>query len=549
MQFSLFVRFLIIFFLTVHFAYGQERTVGVITITDDVAEGYTLISPISFNKTYLINNCGEVINEWTSDYTAGLMAYLLEDGRLLRAGRSDAEFGAGGGGGIIELFSWEGDLLWSYEYSDNRVQHHHDVEYLPNGNILMIAWVQLTEGEILDTGRELAFVQSNRGLWTERVLEIKPIGLNDADIIWEWNVYDHLIQDTDSMGNNYGVVEDHPELLDANYPYRSLNSGDWMHFNSIDYNEELDQIILSSRNFSELFIIDHSTTTEEASSHTGGRYGKGGDILYRWGNPQTYKRGTADDIVFYGQHDPHFVEIDNDDNDKIMIFNNGVGRNPFFSSLDIIETDHIDGFYSIDSILPYGPDRPSESIKSTTEINFDSPRISGGQQLPNGNILICSGNNYELVEITPDGELAWLYENPVGSFGPQPQGSIGGSRDIFRAFKYDIDYPAFDNRDLIPGELLELDPIDDACGILISSHNEIDSDYDIVVFPNPTSEVINVTSVVENLDYKILNIAGRLIDQGELEKNKINVSSLDSGIYILQLHNNNHQFITKFAKQ
>jgi hypothetical protein len=37
-----------------------------------------------------------------------------------------------------------------------------------------------------------------------------------------------------------------------------------------------------------LWVIDHQTTTAQAASHTGGRYNKGGDLLYRWGNPQTY---------------------------------------------------------------------------------------------------------------------------------------------------------------------------------------------------------------------------------------------------------------------
>ena len=48
---------------------------------------------------------------------------------------------------------------------------------------------------------------------------------------------------------------------------------------SIDYNEDLDQIVISSRNMSEFYVIVHSTTTEEASGHSGGNCGMGGDIL------------------------------------------------------------------------------------------------------------------------------------------------------------------------------------------------------------------------------------------------------------------------------
>ena len=63
-----------------------------------------------------------------------------------------------------------------------------------------------------------------------------------------------------------------------------------MHCNGLDYNSALDQIALSCRGMNEVYIIDHSTTTEEAVGHTGGNAGKGGDILYRWGNPSVPQR-------------------------------------------------------------------------------------------------------------------------------------------------------------------------------------------------------------------------------------------------------------------
>ena len=62
---------------------------------------------------------------------------------------------------------------------------------------------------------------------------------------------------------------------------------DWLHTNGIDYNAEYDLIVLSVPRMNELWVIDHSTTTEEALGSTGGRWGKGGDLLWRWGNPRT----------------------------------------------------------------------------------------------------------------------------------------------------------------------------------------------------------------------------------------------------------------------
>jgi len=82
------------------------------------------------------------------------------------------------------------------------------------------------------------------------------------------------------------VVADHPELIDPN---GSVGGGRqisqfWNHMNSIDYNADLDQVMLSVRGSSELWVIDHSTTTAEAASHSGGNSGMGGDLMYRWGS-------------------------------------------------------------------------------------------------------------------------------------------------------------------------------------------------------------------------------------------------------------------------
>ena len=60
--------------------------------------------------------------------------------------------------------------------------------------------------------------------------------------------------------------------------------------NAISYNPILDQIVLSSRHMNEFFVIDHSTTSIEAISHSGGDSGKGGDLYLQTataGNTQT----------------------------------------------------------------------------------------------------------------------------------------------------------------------------------------------------------------------------------------------------------------------
>ena len=56
---------------------AQTQSVGVFTNSESSFNGYTLYAPIPGFDTYLINNCGEVVNQWNSDYRIGLSAYLL----------------------------------------------------------------------------------------------------------------------------------------------------------------------------------------------------------------------------------------------------------------------------------------------------------------------------------------------------------------------------------------------------------------------------------------------------------------------------------------
>ena len=126
-------------------SYGQN-TLGNTLITGDAAPGYTLFT--AYTETYLINNCGEVINQWSSAYPPGNAVYLLEDGSILRAGRtSSTDITFGGQGGIIEKFDWNGNLTWQYLYDTPQMRQHHDVFPMPNGNVLILAATVMDNAE------------------------------------------------------------------------------------------------------------------------------------------------------------------------------------------------------------------------------------------------------------------------------------------------------------------------------------------------------------------------------------------------------------------
>lgn len=448
-------------------AKSQPQTVGLFVNDTGSFNGYTLFSPSATKTAYLIDNCGFEINSWNSAYFPGIASYFLENGNMIRAGRiSSGTFSGGGSGGILEEFDWNGNVVWSYIYSNNAHHQHHDFEVLPNGNILILAWQYKSSTEAIAEGVNPATIGAQ--IWPEEIIEIDPIGTDSANIVWQWNAWDHLIQDFDSTKNNFGVVADHPELINLNYHGISLlTTGDWIHANSIDYNPDLDQIIISAHNFDEFWVIDHSTTTAEAASHTGGNYNKGGDLLYRWGNPITYNRGAVGDQKLFGQHDAHWIPNGLLDGGKIMVFNNGLGRpSGSYSTIEVIDPD-IDSFgnYIDPGVTAFGPSNSHWTYTAPTPTDFFSVRVSGVQRLPNGNTIICEGRAGNIFEIDTAETILWNYKSPVGNGGPVSQGSVPISKDIFRAYKYAPTYPGFDGLTLTPGNPVELNPTPSTCVI------------------------------------------------------------------------------------
>jgi hypothetical protein len=378
-------------------------------LNNEFDTGQILFSPTLSKTTYLIDRTGAINRTWSSDYLPGMSVYMLKSGSILR---SILLVGGAGGSGGVERYTYDGDLNWHFEYySPNQYQSHHDIEPLPNGNVLLLAFELKTPTEVINAGRNPNLTpQSN--IEFDYVVEVQPTGPTTGTIVWEWHSWDHLIQDYDSKKANYGVVADHPELIDINF---GGSQTDWLHCNSVDYNEQYDQIMLSSRNLNEIYIIDHSTTTTESSGHTGGNIGKGGDLLYRWGNPRAYRAGTTNDKRLFGQHDAQWIPEGYPGAGNILIFNNGVGR--YYSSVDeIIPPVNTSGHYSKESGMPFAPISPLWSYTAEPPGSFYASYISGCQRLPNGNTLICDGPAGRFFEVTPDKTMVWQYVNPYPSY-------------------------------------------------------------------------------------------------------------------------------------
>lgn len=401
---------------------STTKDISIVLDNETALDKYILFTPEYGKNTYLINYDKEIVHMWESEYIQGLGTYLLDNGDLLRSDSPglNPAFMGGGVTGQVERFTWNGTIVWEFNYSTSKYCLHHDIEPLPNGNILMIAWENKTKQEAIAAGCNPKLVSIFNGLWLDYIIEVEPNGSHGGNIIWEWHAWDHLIQDYDPTKNNSGTITDHPELIDINGPEGFPDSSlitlpDLIHMNSIDYNEKFDQILVTATYYGEIWVIDHSTTTLEAAGHSGGNGGKGGDLLYRWGNPQAYQAGLPEDQKLYRPHDARWITSGCPGEGNILVFNNGDRKqyNIKYSSVDeIVSPVDEQGIYKYTPGFPYEPQDPIWIYTAQYPPDFFSSYLSGAQRLPSGNTLICNGVQGTFFEVTPEKETIWEYTNP-----------------------------------------------------------------------------------------------------------------------------------------
>ncbi|MBT8205236.1 MAG: aryl-sulfate sulfotransferase [Eudoraea sp.] len=355
-----------------------------------VDNNYILINNAASNRVYLINKQGETIYEWPLNSNIGNDVVWLPDERLLASLEAETpKITFGGQGGKLQFTDKDGNVLWNFDYSSEEAETHHDVELLPNGNVIALVWEKRAADVAENAGSDLGI-----DVYPEAVIEVNP---ETNEIVWEWHAWDHLIQDHDDTKENYGNVGEHPELIDLNFVPQE--DGDIMHANALTYDAVNDVIYISVNFYHEVWVIDHSTTSEEAAGHTGGNFNKGGDLIYRFGNPEAY-RNTAGTRLFYNNHYPNLLQ--GDDLGKMLIYSNGNG----LDQSTVYELRLPSPF----SLLPDTDNEP-EITWSFTHPDLYAPKVSGAVQLPNGNILITEGD-FGLWEVTRDGEVVWKYSAP-----------------------------------------------------------------------------------------------------------------------------------------
>lgn len=532
--------------------------------------GYTLYSVKGSTTTQLIDTNSVVYHTWTHAATAPTCysTYLMPGGILWRSvTKSGVSFTGGPISGEVQKLDYSGTVLWDFVYSSTTYVTHHDICPLPNGNVLMIAYETKTSTEVATAG-----CSTYTGImWPDKIIEVQPTGATTGTIVWEWHSWDHLVQNTNATAANYQTsIVNHPELLNINYNATK----DWLHMNGVAYNPILDQVTFSSHNLSEIFVIDHSTTTAEAASHAGGNSGKGGDILYRWGNPAAY--GATGTKILNVVHDAHWIPEGSPNEGNLVGYNNGGVTSPSIASCVDQFTPPVSGYnYSLTLGSAYTP------------ATYGSRQLSGGynsneggsQQLPNGNTLLSMGVSGYLKEFSPTGTLLWsktltgscakafryndCYINNTAPAIPTISAAVNTLSSTTATT-----YQWYLNGVLIPGETNQtynatsdgvyVVRITDINGcvyeysdgfnfVFITGITENNLADNIILYPNPTSGIVNIDATnLSGLNYEIsvFDIVGKLVAQ---EKNAaiIDLSAFENGIYVIRLTSENVNSVTK----
>lgn len=521
---------------------------------------YTLYSTTGSTSSYLLDTNGTVVKTWTHGTAkTAYSCYLMPGGYLWRGvAKSGNSFTGGPIAGQIQKWDWNGNLLWDYVYSTTEYCTHHDFCVLPNGNVLLISYESKTAAQVTAAGCTF-----NGVMWPDKVVEVKPTGATTGEVVWEWKIWDHIVQDKDASKPNYqSSIVNHPELLNVNYK----TAKDWIHMNGIDYNPILDQIAVSSHNINEWYIIDHSTTTAEAASHSGGNSGKGGDFLYRWGNPAAY--GAAGTAVLNVTHDAHWIPEGVPNAGRLVGFNNK-GVSSTKSSVDQIEAP-VNGYnYDITLGSAYEP-----STYTRHACNGYTSNAGSSDQLPNGNMLVCIALSGYIYEIDPAGTSIWSktvsgasqqahrYEKCYTDNEPPAIPVITNNANILSSTAANT-YQWYLNGKKIDGATsanytptfngVYVVRITDSKGCIYRysqgyKYTEgsvgimpVKNKSSFTLYPNPTHGrfTLSNTGTLENIEIKISDVYGRMVLKTK-NYDTIDMSNFSNGMYSVMIYSDNY---------
>jgi hypothetical protein len=447
---------------------------------DKAASGYMLFSTLhqleEHQYTYLVDIDGNLVHKWktiTPDYegrsfTMEKTARLTETGSIIQGLSTDRH--AYRGERALQELDWDGNLIWDFSDPREGYRYHHNFKrvwnnHLNDWTIIFISRMPMTQERAVEAGADPAVE------WDAAPDGVVEVDMN-GNIVWQWWSLDHVVQDQNLAWPNYGELADNPGKINLNWG-KGL-SGDFIHQNALDYNQELDQIIVNNDSMGEVLVIDHGGTFVRGDFEASKALAAGskGDVLYRWGNPSLYNSGEAPsykasgnvasdgDQRLFHHHDSQWIKEGLPGAGNFLIFQNG-SRHPGTHQSQLLEVNPYKGTYPDSEYLSEleADDQVIWSFKARQPNSFSSYNISGVQRLSNGNTFALAGRHGHAFQVTPEGEVVWEYIVPVMTTLPEdPQlkdiyktnVSDADDHSVFTAHWISTDHPGLVGKDLTP---------------------------------------------------------------------------------------------------
>jgi len=478
---------------------------------------YTLIASQGSTTAKLVTLTGTTYKSWTLTGSNGYSCFLTPDRCLIRI------VGGSGGnaGNRIEKVSWDGQVIWTYN-----VSAHHDICYMPNGHVLAAVLTTATSAELSQNG----FTGITNSLKYDKIIEIDGV---NGQIVWEWRFIDHTVQGTNSSLVNYGVSSETPNKFNV-ATQGTGGYNDWQHLNGIDYNPARDQIVFSCKHLKEVFVIDHSTTTAEAKTGSGGLSGKGGDFLFRWGNPTNYgKTGATFGVIHdaaWGLGETYQAQSEDS---TLSTYHAYAGMISVWSNTNVggmcIQPPYIDSSYLFQYVAGSSY-LPSTHYRKLT-LTGNSTNMGGNQLLPNGNMLLFAGAGASTAyEKSPSGSTVWSNNTANG---------------CSKVTRYSAAYVNGDYATICAN--VEIGSIDTTH---TSNNNNGISDITVpkISFKNPVSigEIVPINNLDQNNNntIQLYDITGKHIVSIQNDT-QITIPSVRTGMYILKINGYGYKIMIK----